>query len=144
MGFTSGYRERRLLPIVLAYAPVPAIGALLSIAWHVGASPTGGPDDVLFRGTALAPPLFLPVALAAGAVAARRSGAAGAVGVAVCALVGAAFLGGSTFNLPNDLAAAAAAGAPAPLTIALAIVHGTLALALLWHAVPALLARLRW
>jgi hypothetical protein len=139
----SDYRERRLLPLVRAYAPVPALGALLSIAWDVGASPTGGAEDLLFRGTALAPPLFLPVALAGAAAAARRPGATGAVGVAVCALVGAAFLGGSTLNLPNDLAAAAAAGTPVPLTIALAIVHSVLAIALLWHAVPALLARLR-
>jgi hypothetical protein len=128
---------------VLAYAPVPVAGALLSIAWNVGATPTSGAADLPLRGTALAPPLFLPLALLGAAAAARRPGAIGMAGVAVCALVGAAFLGGSTLNVPNDLAAGQAAGTPAALTIALAIVHCALAITLLWHALPALIARFR-
>ncbi|HEY6608428.1 MAG TPA: hypothetical protein VI277_04450 [Candidatus Limnocylindria bacterium] len=129
--------ERRLLPIVLGYLPVPVIGAALSAAWDVGASPEGGPGDMFLRGTALTPPLFLPVMLVAGAAAARRGGRAGRLGAAVSALVGVAFLAGSTANLPNDFAAAESADTPLGLTAGLAAVHLGLALALLYNAVPA-------
>jgi hypothetical protein len=132
---------RRLLPVVLVYLPVPIIGAVLSAAWNVGASPEGGAGDMFLRGTALTPPLFLPVILVAGAIAARRDGRAGRIGAGVVSLVGAAFLGGSTANLPNDFAAAEAAGSPLALTAVLAIVHLALAVTLLFNAVPRLLGR---
>ena len=44
---------RNLLPIVLAYLPVPIAGAVLSARWGVGATPEGGPGDMVLRGTAL-------------------------------------------------------------------------------------------
>jgi hypothetical protein len=132
---------RRLLPIVLAYLPVPVAGAILSAAWNVGASPEGGASDMFLRGTALTPPLFLPAILVAGAVAARQSGRIGRVGAGAVALVGTAFLAGSTFNLPNDFAAARAAGSPLALTAFLAVVHIALSLGLLVNAVPRVLGR---
>lgn len=132
---------RRLLPIVLAYLPVPLAGAALSAAWNVGASPGGDSGDMFLRGTALTPPLFLPVALVAGAAAARRGGRAGRAGAGIVTLVGAAFLAGSTANLPNDLAAARAAGSPRALTAALAAIHVLLSVGLLYNALPALLGR---
>lgn len=135
--------ERRLLPVVLAYLPVPAVGAVLSIAWNVGASPQGGAGDLPFRGTALAPPLFLPLILVGAAYAARRQGATRRIAAGVASLVGIAFLGGSTANLPNDFAAAEAAGTPVWLTAVLAVVHLSLAVALLANALPALLRRER-
>jgi hypothetical protein len=132
---------RRLLPIVAVYLPVPVAGAVLSARLGVGASPEGGPRDMVLRGTALTPPLFLPVALLAGAAAARSVGTRGRVGAGLVSLVGLAFLGGSTANLPNDLAAAEAAGSPKALTVALAAVHLGLALALLFNAAPRALRR---
>jgi hypothetical protein len=132
---------RRLLPVVLAYLPVPMIGAVLSAAWNVGASPEGGAGDMFLRGTALTPPLFLPVLLLAGAAAARRGGMTARIGAGVASLVGAAFLGGSTANLPNDFAAADAAGSPLALTAALAVVHIALSLTLLYNALPTLFGR---
>ena len=135
--------ERRLLPMALAYMPVAAGAAALSVVYDVGASPGRGAADLPLRGTALAPPLFLPLGLAAGAALARRPGALGVTGNSVCGLVGLAFLVGSTANLPNDLKAARAAGSPTALTLASAALHVGLALGLLGHAVPALRARLR-
>jgi hypothetical protein len=132
---------RNLLPIVLAYLPVPIAGAVLSARWGVGATPEGGPGDMVLRGTALTPPLFLPAILLAGAAAARRDGAAGRIGAGLVALVGAAFMAGSTANLPNDFAAARAAGTPRALTAVLAAVHLTLSLALLANALPRLFGR---
>ena len=132
---------RNLLPIVVAYLPVPAIGAVLSAAWDVGASPDGGAGDMFLRGTALTPPLFLPVLLLAGAAAARSPGTHGRVGAGIVSLVGTAFLAGSTANLPNDFAAASAAGTPLALTAGLAVVHIALSLALLYNAVPRLRGR---
>src|SRR5262245_29796616 len=132
---------RRLLPIVTAYLPVPVAGAVLSARMHVGASPEGGPGDMVLRGTALTPPLFLPVALLAGAAAARSGGTTGRAGAGLVSLVGLAFLGGSTANLPNDIAAAEAAGSPKALTLALAAVRLGLALALLYNAAPRALGR---
>lgn len=133
--------RHRLLPIVLAYLPVPAAGAVLSALWNVGASPEGGPADMFLRGTALTPPLFLPVLLLAGAMAARRGGAMGRTGAGVATLVGVAFLAGSTANLPNDFAAAKAAGTPLLLTALLAVVHIGLSIGLLFNAAPALFGR---
>ncbi|HET9344885.1 MAG TPA: hypothetical protein VFO05_04210 [Candidatus Limnocylindrales bacterium] len=132
---------RNLLPIVLAYVPVPIVGAALSARWDVGASPEGGAGDMFLRGTALTPPLFLPPALLAGAAVARRPGRSGRVGAGIVSLVGAAFLAGSTANLPNDFAAAESAGTPLALTAGLAVVHFSLAIALLFNAVPRLVGR---
>lgn len=132
---------RRLLPIVLAYLPVPIAGAVLSAAWDVGASPEGGAGDMVLRGTALTPPLFLPAILVAGAAAARREGTTGRIGAGIVTLVATAFLAGSTFNLPNDFAAARSAGTPRALTAGLAAVHLALSVALLSHAVPRLIGR---
>ena len=131
--------ERRLLPIVLAYLPVPIIGAILSAAWDVGASPEGGAGDMFLRGTALTPPLFLPAILVVAAAGARRSGTIGRVAAGFVSLVSVAFLGGSTFNLPNDFAAAESAGTPLALTAVLAAVHIGLSLSLLYNAVPRLM-----
>ena len=134
-----GLPVHRLLPIAIAYLPVPLTGAALSARWGVGASPGGGPRDMVLRGTALTPPLFLPAALVGAAAASRSDGRTGRAGAAIVTLVGAAFLAGSTANLPNDLAAARAAGSPARLTTGLAAVHLALALALLAHALPRVL-----
>jgi hypothetical protein len=132
---------RRLLPIVLAYLPVAAGGAFLSWIWGVGASPEGGPSDMFLRGTALTPPLFLPVILLGAAAAARRDGAVARVGAGFASLVAVAFLGGSTANLPNDFAAAKAAGTPLALTAVLAGIHIVLSLSLLFNALPTLVRR---
>lgn len=96
---------------------------------------------MVLRGTALTPPLFLPVALVVAATAARDDGARGRAGAAVVSLVGAAFLAGSTANLPNDFKAADAAGTPRSLTACLAAVHATLAVLLLVNALPRVLRR---
>jgi hypothetical protein len=96
---------------------------------------------MVLRGTALTPPLFLPVLLLGGAAAARREGTTGRVGAGVVTAVGAAFLAGSTANLPNDFTAARSAGSPLALTAGLALVHLGLSLALLANAVPRLLDR---
>jgi hypothetical protein len=132
---------RNLLPIVVAYLPVPIAGAALSALWHVGASPKGGPGDMFLRGTALTPPLFLPVLLLVGAAAAREDGTHGRVGAGIVSLVGVAFLAGSTANLPNDFAAAESAGTPLGLTAGLAAIHLALSIALLVNAVPRLRGR---
>ncbi len=130
-----------LLPLVTAYLPVPIAGAVLSARWDVGASPEGGAGDMFLRGTALTPPLFLPVVLLASAAGARRGGPGGRIAAGAVSLVATAFLAGSTANLPNDFAAARAAGTPVALTAALAAVHATLAIALLFNAVPRLRGR---
>ena len=132
---------RALLPIVLAYLPVPIAGAVLSARWGVGASPDGKPRDMFLRGTALTPPLFLPAVLLGAAAGARSPGRGGRISAAVVSAVALAFLGGSTANLPNDFSAARAAGTPVPLTAALAAVHVTLAVALLANAAPRALGR---
>jgi len=132
---------RNLLPIVVAYLPVPIAGALLSAAWNVGATPEGSPSDMYLRGTALTPPLFLPVVLLGGAALAREAGAPGRVGAGMVTLVGVAFLAGSTLNLPNDLAAAKSARTPVGLTAGLAAIHAALSIALLYNALPRLSSR---
>jgi len=129
---------RTLLPIVAAYLPVPVIGAALSAAWDVGASPEGGASDMFLRGTALTPPLFLPALLVGGAAAARQDGTRGRVGAGVVSAIALAFLAGSTANLPNDFAAARSAGTPVALTAGLAIVHMALSATLLFNALPTL------
>ena len=129
---------RNLLPIVVAYLPIPIVGAVLSARWNVGASPTGAPSDMFLRGTALTPPLFLPVVLLAGSVAARGEGTTARVGAGAVTLVAAAFLAGSTANLPNDFAAAESAGTPRRLTAGLAAIHLALSIALLYNALPRL------
>jgi hypothetical protein len=58
--------EDRLRKIVLAYMPVAAIGAVATFAYDVGAHPgSSARDDIVFRGSPLVPPLFLPVVLLA-------------------------------------------------------------------------------
>ena len=132
---------RNLLPAVLTYLPVPIAGAILSAAWNVGASPEGGAGDMFLAGTALTPPLFLPVLLVGAAFAARRNGVVGRIGVGLASLVGVAFLAGSTFNLPNDFAAADAAGSPLVLSAGLAVIHVVLSITLLHNALPTLFGR---
>jgi hypothetical protein len=130
-----------LLPLALAYLPVPIAGAVLSARWKVGASPNGGPRDMFLRGTALTPPLFLPAILVAAAAIAPREGTGGRVGAGVVSTVAVAFVAGSTANLPNDFKAADAAGTPRRLTACLAAVHLALGAALLSGALPRLLGR---
>ena len=125
---------RNLLPIVTAYLPIPIAGAILSAAWDVGATPDGEAGDMFLRGTALTPPLFLPVVLLAGATLARRPGRPGRLGAGAVTIVASAFLAGSTANLPNDLAAADSAGTPRGLTA----VHIAVSAALLYNALPRL------
>lgn len=133
--------ERRLLPIVLAYLPVPIAGAILSAAWDVGASPEGGAGDMFLRGTALTPPLFLPAVLVVAAAAARSDGPTGRIGAGFVSLVATAFLAGSTLNLPNDFAAAESAGTPIALTAGLAAIHFAVSATLLYNALPRLMQR---
>jgi hypothetical protein len=123
--------ERRLLGLALAYVPLAAGGAWLSLRYGVGALPGGDPArDLALRGTGLAPPLFLPVALVGAAVLARRQDRVGAGALVVTGLVGLAFTAGSTLNLPNDMAAARDAGSPIGLTVGFAAFH--------WFLGPAL------
>ncbi len=132
---------RRLLPIVAAYLPIPAAGAMLSAKWDVGATPEGDARDMVLRGTALTPPLFLPAILVAAATLARDPRPRGRAAAAAVALVGMAFLAGSTLNLPTDLAAARAARTPIPLTLALAAIPAALGVTLLVHAAPRAVGR---
>jgi hypothetical protein len=121
---TALEHERRLLGVALAYVPLAAGGAWLSLRYGVGALPGGDPArDLAFRGTGLAPPLFLPVALVGAAALARRQDRVGAGALVVTGLVGLAFTAGSTFNLPNDIAAARDAGSPIGLTVGFAAFH---------------------
>lgn len=131
---------RHLLPLVAAYLPVPIGGALLSAAWDVGATPEGSANDMYLRGTALTPPLFLPVVLLGGSALAREAGAPGRVGAGAVTLVAVAFLAGSTLNLSNDVKAAKSAGTPVGLTVGLAAIHATLSIALLYNALPRVLS----
>ncbi len=132
---------RRLLPLVVAYLPIPIVGAVLSAHWRVGATADGDPRDMVLRGTALTPPLFLPAALLGAAAMARRPDRTGRFGASVASAVGMAFLAGSTANLPTDLAAAKAAGSPRWLTVGLAVVHLVFGLALIRNAGPRALGR---
>jgi hypothetical protein len=113
----------RLVVIAGVYVVLAIIGAVLSLAYDVGAEPGDDPaDDLAFRGTALAAPLFLPIVLIVAAALARTRGWAGVIGAAAVGLVGVAFFLGGIFNLPNDLDAARAAGSPTALTIAFGVV----------------------
>jgi hypothetical protein len=136
--------ERRLLRLATAYAPVATGGAWLSLRYRVGALPGGDPArDLALRGTALAPPLFLPVALLGAAALSRRRDGLGIVATVVAGLVGLAFTAGSTLNLPNDIAAARDAGSPVELTVGFAAFHWLLGPALSGSSLLALRSRHR-
>lgn len=136
--------ERRLRRLATLYVPLVTAGAWASLRYGVGAHPGGDPaGDLVFKGTALAPPLFLPGALVAGAVLSRRRGAAGVAATTVAGLVGVGFTLGTTVNLRNDLAAARAAAAPVPLTVGVAAFHWVYGPAVAVTAVRALQARWR-
>lgn len=116
--------EQRLLKLAAGYVPLAGGGAWLSFRYGVGALPGGDPaQDLVLRGTGLAPPLFLPAALLGAAAATRRRDRLGAAATVITGLVGAAFTAGSTLNLPNDIAAARDAGSPVPLTVGFAVFH---------------------
>jgi hypothetical protein len=107
-----------------AYVPVSCAGAWLSLRHEVGVRPGGDPArDLPIRGTAFAPPLYLPVALLGAAALTPRRDAAGTSATAVVGLVGLAFTAGTTLNLGNDVAATRAAGAPVNLTVGIAAFH---------------------
>jgi hypothetical protein len=136
--------ERRLLGLALAYAPLATGGAWLSLRYGVGALPGGDPArDLAFRGTGLAPPLFLPVALVGAAALAQRGDRVGAGALVVTGLVGVAFTAGSTLNLPSDVAAARDAGSPGGLTVGFAAFHWLLGPALATTSFLALRRRAR-
>lgn len=112
---------------------------MLSFFYEVGASPGADPRaDIAVRGTALAPPLFLPVGMVGGAALARARGRAGAIGTAVAGAVGLAYFLGGTINLPNDLKAARAAGSPPALTAAMGVIAAGFELGLAGNAAAAL------
>jgi hypothetical protein len=136
--------ERRLLGLAVLYVPLATGGAWLSLRYGVGALPGGDPArDLAFRGTGLAPPLFLPVALVGAAALARRRDRVGAGALVVTGLVGLAFTLGSTFNLPNDIAAARDAGSPVGWTVGFAAFHWVFGPALAVTSVLALRRRAR-
>jgi hypothetical protein len=93
---------------------------------------------MVFKGTALVPPLFLPIVLVGAALLARKHGSAGVLGKVVAGLLGLAFTAGSTLNLPNDIEAARAAGSPVLLTVATGALHLILGLTLAVHSVLSL------
>jgi hypothetical protein len=136
--------EQRLLGLAFAYAPLAAGGAWLSLRYGVGARPGGDPGrDLVFRGTGLAPPLFLPVALVGAAALAQRQDRVGVGALVMTGLVGVAFTAGSTLNLPSDLAAARAAGSPVGLTVGFAALHWLLGPTLTVTALLAVRGRVR-
>jgi hypothetical protein len=105
--------EERIKKIVLAYMPIVVLGAIGSFYYDVGAHPgSSASEDVVFRGTPLVPPLFLPIVLLIASRLSTRRDASGAISTALMGLVGLAFAAGSTLNFPNDLEAARAAGSP--------------------------------
>ena len=123
--------ERRLKRIVLAYMPVAIGGAVATFAYDVGAHPgSGARDDIVFRGSPLVPPLFMPIVLLGASYPAAKRGPVGLVATAVIGLVGVGFVGGTTFNLPNDLDAARAAGSPVWAPYLVAAIHLPLGVAL--------------
>lgn len=132
----------RLLWLALGYAVLVAIGAVLSFVYDVGASPEGdAASDIVVRGTALVPPLFLTVLLVLGAWLVPRSDWLAAAGVVLVCLIGIAFFLGSTANLPEDLAAARSAGSPRILTLGFGVLTAIVAVALVIHAVGAFVSR---
>jgi hypothetical protein len=133
----------RLLPLTIGYAAFAVATVPLSIFYDVGASPEGSPSDVVLKGSGYTPPLFLPVLLVIGALLARRSHRRSAIaGAALDTLIGLAILGGSTLNVPNDLAAVEAAEAPSWITYALAGVSAVFSLAIVGHGAATIVARL--
>lgn len=116
--------EARLRRLAAAYVPVFCAGAWLSLRHGVGVRPGGRPtQDLPFRGTAFAPPLYLPVALLGAAALSPRRDAVGTSATAVAGLIGLAFTAGTTLNLGHDIAATRAAGAPVNLTVGIAAFH---------------------
>jgi hypothetical protein len=116
--------EVRLQQLAAWYMPVLGAGVWLSLRYGVGAHPNGNPvRDLAFRGTGLAPPLFLPTALLGAAVLSPRRDRLGTTATAVAGLVGLAFTAGTTFNLRNDIAATRAAGSSTGLTVGIAAFH---------------------
>jgi len=116
--------EGRLKRIVLAYMPVAIGGAVATFAYDVGAHPgSRARDDIVFRGSPLVPPLLMPVALLGADYLVAKRGPVGIVATAVMGFVGLGFIGGTTFNLPNDLDAARAAGSPEWASYLAAAIH---------------------
>jgi hypothetical protein len=116
--------EVRLRRLAAVYLPVFCAGAWLSLRHGVGVRPGGDPaQDLPFRGTAFAPPLYLPVALLGAAALSPRRNAVGTSATAVAGLVGLAFTAGTTLNLSHDIAATRAAGGPVNLTVGIAAFH---------------------
>jgi hypothetical protein len=123
--------EERLKKIVPAYMPVAVAGAVATLAYDVGAhAGSSARDDIVFRGSPLVPPLFMPIALLGAGYLAAKRGPVGLVATAVIGLVGLGFIGGTTFNLPNDLDTARAAGSPVWASYLVAAIHLPLGVAL--------------
>jgi hypothetical protein len=123
--------EGRLKRIVLAYMPVAIGGAVATFAYDVGAHPgSSARDDIVFRGSPLVPPLFMPIALLGAGYPAAKRGPVGLVATAVIGLVGLGFIGGTTFNFTNDLDAARDAGSPVWTSYLVAGIHLPLGVAL--------------
>lgn len=131
------------------HLPVPAAlfvastlaGLALTYVYDVGATPAGDASDVWTRGSALAPPMFLPLAAVIGVLLARRADGLGAVGTVLAGLVGVMVTLGGTLNAPADLDAARAAGSPEWLTVAMLCLYVPCALGLIVTAVGAMRAR---
>jgi hypothetical protein len=133
--------EERLKKIVPSYIPVAVVGAVATFAYDVGAHPgSSARDDIVFRGSPLVPPLFMPVTLL-GARYLTKRGPVGVVATAVMGLVGLGFIGGTTFNLPNDLDAARDAGSPMWASYLAAAIHLPLGVALASQSLFALRQR---
>jgi len=116
--------EARLRRLAAVYVPAFCAGAWLSLRHGVGVRPGGNPaQDLPLKGTAFAPPLYLPVALLGAAALSPRRDAVGTSATAVAGLVGLAFTAGTTLNLRNDIAATRAAGGPVNLTVGIAAFH---------------------
>jgi hypothetical protein len=134
--------EGRLKRIVLAYMPVAIGGAVATFAYDVGAHPgSRARDDIVFRGSPLVPPLLMPVALLGADYLVAKRGPVGIVATAVMGFVGLGFIGGTTFNLPNDLDAARAAGSPEWASYLTAAIHLPLGVALASQSILALRQR---
>jgi len=116
--------EVRLRRLAAVYVPAFCAGAWLSLRHGVGVRPGGNPaQDLPLKGTAFAPPLYLPIALVGAAALSPRQDAVGTSATVVAGLVGLAFTAGTTLNLGNDIAATRAAGAPVNLTVGVAAFH---------------------
>jgi hypothetical protein len=134
--------ETRLRRIAALYVPVLGTGVWLSFRNGVGAHPDGDPvRDLPFRGTALAPPLFLPVALFCATRLNSRRDTVGTAATMLAGLVGLAFTAGTTLNLRNDITAARAAKSPVWLTVVIAAFHWAFGPALAFSAFQGLRQR---